>query len=527
MKFIFVFFLSFFSLFSANSSKAAEKINFKFEEMLIPLTIDQLSNFDEVSINDSTEVIEWFKQNGFLKVFELSKYLNFPIFKEESLNRLVLRSWVGRKILSELSNTIMVPNDKDGIQVFNTIENLLEVKKEVSTLDILKALPSAEISLDVDNLISIISSWKDELEIQQNLILNLNALEKTNNYFSNKTYKYYPDFVKVSKKIYTPHRVEPLEIELWKDNKKISEKELIIFMPGLGGDINNFRWIGMELSRRGWPVLFIDHKGSNSQALLEVLEGSNSLPSSADFFLYRIKDLDTVIKAHKNGKFGLANNSYILMGHSLGALIAFLYEGNIPKENFETRCDSALKDFALTNLSKLLQCQLNEIPLPEINNVKNANGIIGFNSFGSLIWPKEKDSGIKMPVLLIGGTYDLITPLISEQFKLFLSTKSNPLNRFLIIEGASHFSPIRINYDYSEELESKDIFKINKSFIGSNPNAVQKLSLKVIVEFLENLENKKSIKITKNQRESNLNFHILDRKNLKEIINNLVFDSRV
>ena len=106
--------------------------------MSIPLTIDQLSNFEE-SRNDSTEIIDWFKQNGFLKVFELSKFLNFPVFKEESLNREVLRSWVGRKILSELSNTILVPNDQDGIKVFNTIESLLEVKNEVSTLEILKA----------------------------------------------------------------------------------------------------------------------------------------------------------------------------------------------------------------------------------------------------------------------------------------------------------------------------------------------------------------------------------------------------
>ena len=151
MKFIFVLLLSFFSFFSANESRSAEKINIKFEEMSIPLTINQLSNFEE-SRNDSTEVIDWFKQNGFLKVFELSKFLKFPVFKEESLNRQVLRSWLGREILTELSNTILVPNDKDGIEVFNTIENLLEVKKEVSTLDILKALPSKEISLDVDNL---------------------------------------------------------------------------------------------------------------------------------------------------------------------------------------------------------------------------------------------------------------------------------------------------------------------------------------------------------------------------------------
>ncbi len=519
MKFIFIIFLSFFNFYSADVSKAAEKINLKFEEMLIPLTIDQLSNFEDYR-NDSTEVIDWFKQNGFLKIFELSKFLKFPVFKEESLNRQVLRSWVGRKILSELSNTILVPYDKDGVEVYNTIESLLDDKKEITTLDIIKALPSEEISLDIDNLISIISLWKKELSMQQNLVIKLNSLKKTNNYFTNKTMKYNTDLINVSKKIYTSHRAEPLKVELWKDSKHISENDLIIFMPGLGGEINNFRWIGIELSKRGWPVLFIDHKGSNSKALLEVLEGSNAVPSSADFFLYRIKDLDAVIQAHNNGKFGLENKSYILMGHSLGALIAFLYEGNLPKENFASRCNLALKDFAVTNLSKLLQCQLNEIPLPKIDNKTKAKGIIGFNPFGSIIWPKEKDSGIEMPVLFIGGTYDLITPLISEQFNLFFSTNSNPLNRFLIIEGASHFSPIRISDDYSENMENTNIFKINKSLIGPNPNLVQNLSLKVIVEFLENLKNNKSIKIIKNQKERNLDYHILDRKTLKQVIKN-------
>ena len=488
--------------------------------MSIPFTLNQLSNLESYK-NDSTEVIDWFKKIGFLKLLEISKLLDFPVFKEESLNRQVLRSWIGRKVLSELSNTILVPNDKDGIEIFNTIENLLEVKKVVSTLDIIKSLPSEEISLDIDNLILIISSWKNELSKQQNLIGKLNLLEKTNSHFSKKkATEYYQGIVRVNKKIYSSHRVDPLKIELWRNTKETSEKDLIIFMPGLGGDINNFRWIGNELSKRGWPILFIDHKGTNSEAFLEVMEGSDAIPGSADLFLYRLKDLAAVIKAHNNGKFGLANNSYILMGHSLGALIAFLYEGNLPKDGFNERCNIALKDLAITNLSKLVQCQLNEIPLPEINNLNKANGIVGFNSFGSIIWPKENDSGIEIPVLFIGGTYDLITPLISEQFKVFLSTTSNPLNRFLIIEGASHFSPIRIDDYYSENLKSTDIFRINKSFIGSNPNLVQNLSLKVIVDFLENLKNYESIKIIKNQRESNLDFHILDRRTLKQVIKN-------
>jgi len=515
VKYFLIIFFSFCSLFLANdSSKAAERVNIKFEEMKIPLTIDQLSKLETYK-NDSTELIDWFKENGFLKIFELSKFLKFPIIKEEGLNRKVMRSWVGRKILSELSKTIIVPNDKYGVEIFNTIENLLEDKGTVSTLEIIKALPSKEIILDIDNLILIVSSWKKELEMQQNLILKLDALEKTKpETFAESKNIYNEDIIRVNKKIYTPHRTDPLKVEFWKPNKDYSDKELIIFMPGLGGDINNFNWIGEELSKRGWPIVFLDHLGSNSDTFMEVIEGKESVPGGVDFFLYRIKDLEAVLGAQKYGRFGKTNESYILMGHSLGALIALLYEDNKPIYGLDERCKLAFTDFAVTNLSKLLQCQLSEIPFPDKKYTNKAKAIIGFNSFGSLIWDGGKSSGIDIPILLIGGTFDLITPLIGEQFKVFLSA-NNPLNRFLIIEGASHFSPIRI-----DNKENNDIFKIGEPFIGSNPISVQDLSLKILVEFLNKIKKQDSLKIISNQKDFDLNFHILDKKKINEISKN-------
>ena len=159
MKYIFIIFFSFCGLFFTNGSKAAEKINIEFEEMKIPLTIEQLSKLEKYK-DDSTELIDWLKKNGLVRFFKFSKFLEFPVFKEEGLNREVLRSWIGRKILTELSKTITVPNDNNGIGIFNTIENLLDEKKEISTLDIIKELPVEEISLDIDNLILIISHWK-------------------------------------------------------------------------------------------------------------------------------------------------------------------------------------------------------------------------------------------------------------------------------------------------------------------------------------------------------------------------------
>ena len=204
------------------------------------------------------------------------------------------------------------------------------------------------------------------------------------------------------------------------------------------------------------------------------------------------------------------------MGHSLGALISLLYEGEKPLDGLENRCDNALTDFGLTNLSKFVQCQLSEITLPEKKYPNKAQAIIGFNAFGSLIWPKEKSSGIDIPILLIGGTYDLITPLLGEQFKVFLSA-NNSVNRFLIIEGASHFSPIRIENNLEG---NNDIFKIRGNFIGSDPKSVQDLSLRTLTAFINNLKNEESLKIFSNKTDINLDFHLLDRKTINEISKN-------
>ena len=129
---------------------------------------------------------------------------------------------------------------------------------------------------------------------------------------------------------------------------------------------------------------------------------------------------------------------------------------------------------------------------------------------------KENSTGIKAPTLLIGGTYDLITPLMNEQFRVFYAL-NNPSNRFLIIEGASHFSPIRINKRHEE---NNDLFKISESFVGSEPILVQDLSTKFIVEFLKNIKEEKVTSTIKNQRDLGLDFHLLDLETIKQISEN-------
>ena len=100
MKYILIIFLSFCGLFLNNVSKAAEKVNIKFEEMTIPFTIEQLSKLEKYK-DESTELVNWLKNNGLIKVFEISKFLEFPVFEEEGLNREVLRRSQWQMIIME------------------------------------------------------------------------------------------------------------------------------------------------------------------------------------------------------------------------------------------------------------------------------------------------------------------------------------------------------------------------------------------------------------------------------------------
>ena len=48
-------------------------------------------------------------------------------------------------------------------------------------------------------------------------------------------------------------------------------------MPGLGGDPNHFHWLSRSLMQAGWPVLVLEHPGSDAAAVQGLLEGVSRL----------------------------------------------------------------------------------------------------------------------------------------------------------------------------------------------------------------------------------------------------------
>ena len=106
---------------------------------------------------------------------------------------------------------------------------------------------------------------------------------------------------------------------------------------------------------------------------------------------------------------------------------------------------------------------------------------------------------------------------IRDRLGLLLALSSSSLSRVLLIEGASHFSPIRVEGQMYPS-KGKDLFNLGESIVGYHPLSVQSLLAFEIISFLEKLEENKSIPVNTNLTKGELKFHLLDGNIIEELI---------
>jgi len=258
----------------------------------------------------------------------------------------------------------------------------------------------------------------------------------------------------------------------------------VVLMPGLGGSAGQLSWLAAALSRWGWPVVVLDHPGSDASALQASLVGRRP-PPDATSLGDRLADIEAVLQAQRQGNLASLGarpgTPAVLIGHSLGGLTALLAAGQQPEPGLGRRCRQALSRLPLTNLSRLLQCQLpRQGPGAAPASAAPIAAVVAYNGFGSLLWPAGL-RGLRQPVMLVGGSLDLITPPLSEQLAVFGQQRQGR-SRLVVVEGGSHFSPVRVGSG------EQALFQLGDDLVGVDPRKVQALLLQLTVEFLQSLE---------------------------------------
>ena len=468
-------------------------LELRLDGLSIPIDLRQLQAWTTAPDQTSNDLTIWLNLLDPRSRRNLVQLLRAPLLRDRSFGQQLLGSWTGDHLLNEVGGLLVAdssdPQQSSAALLRQTVNSLLAQRGELSSLDLLLALPSKRISLELDGVIALAEQWQQQLQRQQQAWRQLSELALPTRRARPLQLSAQAGASAINTSLSVPHRREPLPLLLWPARGK-PQGTWVVLMPGLGGGGDQLNWLAAALANWGWPVVVLDHPGSDAAAMKASLAGFRP-PPGAETLGARIADVNAVLAAQRAGELAPLNlpagAPVVLMGHSLGGLTALMAAGLTPEPGLAQRCHQALKRLPLTNLSRLLQCQLGERGLVQTKTAQTKTtapevaAVVAFNGFGSLLWPRGGIGALEQPVLLVGGSLDLITPPLSEQLVLF-GGQRNRTSRLALIEGASHFSPVRV------EGEGSDLFQLNGDLVGVDPRKVQALLLQLTAEFLLSLQ---------------------------------------
>jgi len=257
---------------------------------------------------------------------------------------------------------------------------------------------------------------------------------------------------------------------------------IIVISHGLGSDRSSFEYLARHLASHGFAVAIPAHPGSNAAQLQALLQGTTGNVTRPEEFIDRPLDISDVLDALESlsqsdpalqGRLNL--EAIGVMGQSFGGYTALAVAGaDLNFQQLQVACQNL--DTSL-NLSLVLQClalQLPEASYPLAD--PRIDAAIAINPVDSKLLGQEGLSQIDVPVMIVAGSADTVTPALPEQFEPF--TWLTTSNKYLVlIEGGTHFS-------IPEEIGNAAL-NLPEPVIGSAPSLAQRYMQALSLAFFQ------------------------------------------
>ena len=501
-------------------ARSASELVVELDGLELPVDLDDLEAWTLAPAGATTSQALWLNLLDGESRRGLIRLLRAPLLRDRGFGIQLLSSWTGEPLLREVGGLLTTAGGENtGVLLLATLRQLLERQATITSLDLLRALPPERLHLRVDGLLDLASDWRSQLQRQEQAMVELAALPLPQRSSRTLLLGRQADGSPQRLQLGVAHRTSPLPVEIW-PARRPKRGPWLLMMPGLGGNTEQLSWLAAALSERGWPVVLIEHPGSDERAVKASLEGEGP-PPGAESLPARLADLQAVLAAQRDGtlpSLGPApagDDGMVLIGHSLGGLAALMAAGLVPEQGLAQRCEEALSTLPVTNLSRLLQCQLPQVmgdgarqtfPVSgsALQDAIPLRGVITFNGFGSLLWPGRGLADLNLPVMAVGGSLDLVTPPVTEQLELFLGNR-HPRSRLVVVDGGSHFSPVRVGE------EGEPLFRLGDQLVGEDPRRVQELLLSLTIEFLE-AERHPSLLSPQRRHQNGIDAYVLDQR---------------
>ncbi|GAB1541467.1 alpha/beta hydrolase [Scytonema sp. NUACC21] len=229
--------------------------------------------------------------------------------------------------------------------------------------------------------------------------------------------------------------------------QQASPAPVLVISHGFGSDRKDFAYLAQHLVSHGFAVAAVEHPGSNNQQLQSLLKGAVKEAVEAKEFINRPQDisylLDELQRLNQSSPSiqGRLNLQQVgVLGHSFGGYTALALAG--AKLNFEQlKQECRVDNFNLNaaNVSLLLQCLALNLPDKAHYPLqdKRIRAVFAMNPVISGIFGQKGLSQVRVPVMLVAGSHDAVTPALVEQICPFTWLTSD--NKYLLkIQGGTH-----------------------------------------------------------------------------------------
>lgn len=262
-------------------------------------------------------------------------------------------------------------------------------------------------------------------------------------------------------------------------------RPVVVISHGLNSDRSSLDYLAQHLASHGYVVAVPEHTGSNTQQLLNLVQGqAQDITKPAEFVA---RPLDIQFLLDELGRLAQANpqlqgrinlNQVGVVGQSFGGYTALALAGapiNFPR--LQAECGVKLRNSF--NLSQFLQCQALQLSRQDYQLADpRVKAVVLINPISSTIFGPESLAQVKVPVLMFAGSADTIAPALPEQFQPF-TWLSSPQKYLAVIDGGTHFSAI------SEPPSSNGVLPSLPGLVGPSPGLARSYVEAVSLAFLQ------------------------------------------
>lgn len=439
----------------ASPAAAADQITTFFGPLQFSLSVDSLETYaTQGKLTD--ELAFYIRRASPQQAAQLRSLLQQRVSVSPVAISQLTYTPLGEAILQQVGTIVQTDAGQNGFYALRAALLLAAADPQgLTVLNVLRHYPSHSVRLDLEASLTLANVFTQESKEREQAIAAVqqtatdeSAVEPT------VAFSQQPDLRQAGSvrwqrrtlQLTEPSHAVPVDLYLPEQPNPIEKASVpvVVILHGAASDRNTFAYVAAHLASYGFAVAVPESPGNSAQRFQKFLAGRAAPPEVSELIdqplgvkhlldeLQQRSRTDSTLQALNLQQVGV-------MGHSQGGYAALTLAG-APLNVAQLRQDC--QPGRSFNLALLVQCQALALP-PTAQSLQDSRikAVLAVSPVTSSLLSRAGLSQIQVPVMLVSGSDDRVTPALLEQIRPF-TWLTTPDRYLALITHGTHFSTL-------------------------------------------------------------------------------------